>query len=699
MATLTQYLELRDGVSAPLKKMIQAAQNLQRKADSAAASSQRLEVNLDGIGRAALRATPGLESLASVGTSALSRLQSAGEGVMRSINNLKNSINSNINKAIGSTIGQFSLGNIIGDVVLRGVDAAKEQLADLVHTSDEFSGIQARLNLVTGSQEKAIELNEQIYQSALRARGQYDVMADSVSKIAMTAKEAFPDPNTVVPFMENVQKLFAIGGTDAEHQADALLQLTQALGSGKLQGDELRSIAEAAPMLEQVIAEYMGVSIGDIKQLGAEGKITADIIKNAMLGATDEINKKFEKIPLTWENVWTNIATQTTWAFRPVYEQINKIANSDAVKMLARGFVAAASIAAIAISNVISIVMALGENIYNIGAYIGEWLVAAVQIGIEAFQVLATIGIGAFTGLVSAAVLYGTYLAIVNIQTIALAAQQIISAGAAFVMSAASTALSVALRAVSVFASLTSARLAILTAITWALSNPILLIIALVGVVVAAFTAWRIGTVGLGNTISSVFGTIAEVVARCVNFMIDKINTLIGVLNTLAGGINKIFGTNISDIGKIEYKADPQAWGEMARNFSLNDLMPNVDMPDMSDISSKYQLNVGDIPAMSDAGGIGDAAGNMRDTAGNTKATADNTKAMLDAMDIMDEDLKFFRDVAEQEVINKYTTASVDIKVENQNNISSDVDADGMIVHLIDQLGEAMSAGAEAVHP
>ena len=214
----------------------------------------------------------------------------------------------------------------------------------LIKASDAYSGIMARLNLVAGGQEQAIALNEQIYQSALRARGPYDVMADSVSKIAMTAKEAFPDPRTVVPFMENIQKLFNIGGTDIERQKDALLQLTQALGSGKLQGDELRSIAEAAPLIEKYIADYMGVSMGEIKQLGADGEITAEIIKNAILGATDEINKQFETIPMKWEDIWTNIQSRISHAFQPVYVEINKLANSSLVKSFANNLVAAATI-------------------------------------------------------------------------------------------------------------------------------------------------------------------------------------------------------------------------------------------------------------------------------------------------------------------------------------------------------------------
>lgn len=219
MATLTQYLALRDGVSGPLKRMSRAAETLQKRQERVAVASLRAEAALSGIGRTAIQAIPGLTRLGAIGASAMARIQNAGNGAMNTIRNLKRSIS----KELRGTVGQFALGSIVGDVVLRGIDYAREQLAGLVRTADQLSGIQARLNLVTGSQEQAAALNEEIYRSALRARGAYATMADSVSKIGLTAKEAFPDPKEIVPFVENIQKLFAIGGTDAVSQQNAML--------------------------------------------------------------------------------------------------------------------------------------------------------------------------------------------------------------------------------------------------------------------------------------------------------------------------------------------------------------------------------------------------------------------------------------------------------------------------------------------
>lgn len=171
-----------------------------------------------------------------------------------------------VKSAFSGMLSTFTMGNIAANVAMRIADAVAQIPGKLMEASDAYSGMQARLQMVSGSAERTAQMNDMIFQSALRARGSYDGMLDSVSKIAMTAKEAFPDARTVVPFVEEIQKLFAIGGTGVQQQKDAMLQLTQALGSGKLQGDEFRSIAEAAPLIEQMVAKEMGVTQGQLKK-------------------------------------------------------------------------------------------------------------------------------------------------------------------------------------------------------------------------------------------------------------------------------------------------------------------------------------------------------------------------------------------------------------------------------------------------
>lgn len=417
-STLEQFIKMRDGISNPINKATQAVNKLylaeEQMANSTLKAEQSMENmangvknNIAGINKTIPYTIGQLEALGAY-QDKLGRWHGADGKYLkvnidtiqaeRNVSSLKESIES----LKDSLTGSFIIGSIFGDMIFNAIEEIASIPSKLIKASDAYSGIMARLNLVAGGQEQAIALNEQIYQSALRARGPYDVMADSVSKIAMTAKEAFPDPRTVVPFMENIQKLFNIGGTDIERQKDALLQLTQALGSGKLQGDELRSIAEAAPLIEKYIADYMGVSMGEIKQLGADGEITAEIIKNAILGATDEINKQFETIPMKWEDIWTNIQSRISHAFQPVYVEINKLANSSLAKSFANNLVAAATIGANAINGLINNIKWLNnefDNFYNKN----KFAVDTIMVG--------------FGGAISVLGLYGIALASVTTKT------------------------------------------------------------------------------------------------------------------------------------------------------------------------------------------------------------------------------------------------------------------------------------------
>lgn len=806
MPTLEQYIKMKDGISNPINKATQAVNKLYlaeaQMANSTLKAEQSMENmangvknNIAGINKTIPYTIGQLEALGAY-QDKLGRWHNADGkylkinvdtvqaeknvlGLKASIENLKDSLT-----------GSFIIGNIFGDMIFNVISSIASIPSKLIKAADAYSGIMARLNLVAGGQEQAIALNEQIYQSALRARGPYDVMADSVSKIAMTAKEAFPDPRTVVPFMENIQKLFNIGGTDIEHQKDALLQLTQALGSGKLQGDELRSIAEAAPLIEKYIADYMGVSMGEIKQLGADGEITAEIIKNAILGATDKINKQFETIPLKWEDVWTNIQSRVSHAFQPVYAEISKLANSPLVKSFANNLVAAATIGANAIngfinnvkwlSNEISafydknkfaidtIIIGFGSAIGAVGLYGIALAGVAAKTAIlgamskvgyvlqfiayvpTAIKLIRTLGIAQTLTTMSAAEMWGAiflpigavvagvyiltdgfnnlgvvieytfsillgmltsagialggyiaYLAVYNgLQLLATAytfaynTALVVTNASLSIAYARTMAVGIAQRAMAVASLLASGAMAILNAVIS--RNPIPILIGLIVAVVGAFIGWQIASNGLRNTLANVFGSIAGIVADAINFMIAKINGLISAFNAVKELSNEVLGTSFSATGEITYRADKIAFQTGARDFVYNfnplESIKNAmggdinatpyTMPELNNIPNYGALSAGD-----DGG-----------TAKNTKDTADNTQKIADAMDIMDEDLKFMREVAEQEVVNKYTTAKVEINMENINNVTGVADFDGIITHIGEQIAEAAASGAEAVH-
>lgn len=807
-STLEQFIKMRDGISNPINKATQAVNNLylaeEQMANSTLKAEQSMENmangiknNIAGINKTIPYTIGQLEALGAY-QDKLGRWHGADGKYLkvnidtiqaeRNVSSLKESIES----LKDSLTGSFIIGSIFGDMIFNAIEEIASIPSKLIKASDAYSGIMARLNLVAGGQEQAIALNEQIYQSALRARGPYDVMADSVSKIAMTAKEAFPDPRTIVPFMENIQKLFNIGGTNIERQKDALLQLTQALGSGKLQGDELRSIAEAAPLIEKYIADYMGVSMGEIKQLGADGEITAEIIKNAILGATDEINKQFETIPMKWEDIWTNIQSRISHAFQPVYVEINKLANSSLVKSFANNLVAAATIGANAINGLINNIKWLNsefDNFYNKNKFaidtimvgfggaisvLGLYGIALASVTTKtailgviskvgyvlqfiayvptAIKLIRTLGIVQTLTAMSAAEMWGAIflpigavvagiyiltdgfnnLGVVIEYTFSILLGMLTSAGIALsgyiaylavynglqllataytfayntalvvtntslsIAYARTMAVGIAQRAMAVASLLASGAMAILNAVIS--RNPIPILIGLIVAVVGAFIGWQIASNGLRNTLANVFGEIAEFVANSINFMIEKINGLISAFNAVKSTVNEIFGTNLSATSEITYRANPLEYKSGARQLAYN-VYDTITNPfenlgvfnGIDNVPYTTPEGIGNIPSYEDLAG-------KDDTAKNTKDTADNTKKIAEAMDIMDEDLKFMRDIAEQEVINKYTTAKIEINMENINNISKDVDFDGIITYIGEQIAEATANGAEAVH-
>ena len=196
---------------------------------------------------------------------------------------------------------------------LAGTFLGMQSVRWLVNTSDQLTSINARLRLMTGSAEAAAAAQEEIYQAAMRSRGAYADMADFVSQLGTVAGNAFTGTDELIAFAEQIQKQMAISGASGASAQAALVQLTQGLASGTLRGEELNSVLEQTPMIAQTIAEYMGVTTGEMRELASEGKVTAEVVKNAMLGAAEETNAQFEQMPMTWAQVWTmfqNVAIQ-----------------------------------------------------------------------------------------------------------------------------------------------------------------------------------------------------------------------------------------------------------------------------------------------------------------------------------------------------------------------------------------------------
>lgn len=596
--------------------------------------------------------------------------------------------------------------------------------------SDTLTSTTARLNLMNDELQTTQDLQNMIYLSAERSRGAYQATADAVSKLGLMAGDAFGSSEEIVAFMEQVNKQFTIAGTETAGIEAAMLQLTQAMGSGVLRGEEYNSILEQAPNIIQAIADYMDVPKGQLKDMAAEGQITADIVKAAMFAAADETNAKFESMPMTFSQIWTSFQNTALMAFQPVLQRMNEIANSEAFQ----GFVNNAIEA-------LSMVAGIALEIFDL-------LVGVAEIVGENWSWLSPIIYGVAGAL---AVYYGAQLAANAISAIskgihiAMAVAQMIHAAATGTLAAATAAeiaaqngLNAALYACPIvwIIVLIIALIALFYAAVAAVNKFAGTSVSATGIICGAFMVALafIGNifVALWNLVVDVFVLIYNLVAEVANFIgnvfTDPIgavcrlffglaDTVLGILQALASAIDAIFGSNLAGsvqgwrdslggwvdetfgkgdevmakmnaddmkLGRFEYGA---AW-DAGYNFGegIDESISNFDP------SSLFDTNVPSASDYSDlsnyTAGIGDGVGDI----------ADNTGSIADSMDITEEDLKYLRDIAEQETINRFTTAEITIEQTNHNTVSGKIDLDGVVDGLTDAVNEAVDIIAEGVH-
>lgn len=204
-----------------------------------------------------------------------------------------------------------------------GLDVDDSQL------TDKLANTNARVGVTVDDGGSVEELERKIMASAQRSRAAYFDTASAVASMGANAKAAFSSNDELISFIEQVNKQFVIGGADAQGQAAAMLQLKQAMGMGVLRGEELNSVLENAPGIARIIEQYMGIAEGSIKSYAEKGAVTAEVVKDALLGAADETNAAFESMPMTWGQIWTSMQNKALSIFSPILQRINDIANTD----------------------------------------------------------------------------------------------------------------------------------------------------------------------------------------------------------------------------------------------------------------------------------------------------------------------------------------------------------------------------------
>jgi tape measure domain-containing protein len=614
--------------------------------------------------------------------------------------------------------------NELTNTIKRAVAAyvSIQTVGKALNISDELVQTTSRLNMMNDGVQTTAELVNMVYAAAQDARGSFSQMADVVARFGNNAKDAFSSSEEVVAFADLIQKQMTIAGASTQEAANAELQLSQALGSGVLRGDELNSIFEQAPNLIQNIADYLDVPIGKIREMAADGELSADVVKAAIFSAADDINSKFNEMPMTWGQMWQSMQNTALIAFQPVLQRLNDLANSEAFQTFIQGAIEAMATLANILLNVFDLAV-------SIGTFIGDnWsIIAPIVYGIVA----------ALTAYIAISAIVAAINGVMAIAEGVKAAAQMMATGATFAETAAQQGLNAALMAcpltwiIMLILALIVVIFAVCNAIakmTGIANSGFGVITGGVNVVIQFFknlglTVANIA-LGIGNAIaalaSNMMTAFHNAICSVQSWFYNLLSTALSVIEGICSALNKLpfvefdysgissaaddYAAKASEAAgnKEDYQSISDAfnegfttfdafqdgwasdafnagaaWGDgiadKVSNFSLSDVFGQTNIPNVGDYTSGFNDAIAN-------SGVGDSIGNIDDNTGKIK----------DSLDVTEEDLKYLRDIAEQESINRFTTAEVTINQTNNNNVSSDTDLDGFITALDDAMGEAI---------
>lgn len=623
--------------------------------------------------------------------------------------------------------------NELTNTIKRAVAAyiSIQSVGKALNISDELVQTTSRLNMMNDGVQTTAELVNMVYAAAQDARGSFGQMADVVARFGNNAKDAFSSSEEVVAFADLIQKQMTIAGASTQEAANAELQLSQALGSGVLRGDELNSIFEQAPNLIQNIADYLDVPIGKIREMAADGELSADVVKAAIFSAADDINSKFNEMPMTWGRIWQSMQNTALIAFQPVLQRLNDLANSEAFQTFIQGAIEAMATLANILLNVFDLAV-------SIGTFIGDnWsIIAPIVYGIVA----------ALTAYIAISAIVAAINGVMAMAEGVKAAAQMMATGATFAETAAQQGLNAALMAcpltwiIMLILALIVVIFAVCNAIakmTGIANSGFGVITGGVNVVIQFFknlglTVANIA-LGIGNAIaalaSNMMTAFHNAICSVQSWFYNLLSTALSVIEGICSALNKLpfvefdysgissaaddYAAKASEAAgnKEDYQSISDAfnegfttfdafqdgwasdafnagaaWGDgiadKVSNFSLSDVFGQTDIPNVGDYTSGFNDAIAN-------SGVGDSIGNIDDNTGKIK----------DSLDVTEEDLKYLRDIAEQEAINRFTTAEINVDMSGmQNTVNSGDDIDGFMTKLTDSVNEAVDNMTEGVH-
>lgn len=715
MGTIRAAVALYDGVTSPLQSMHKAMGVVLNTFEAMQQASGR------AVDTAAIREAR--EEWAKAGTAF-----DAIEENIRQANNEQQKFNNSIRGGSNSANGLLS---IIKKVAIAAGGIAG--INKVLNISDELASTKARLNLLVDDGGSVEALEQKIMASAQRSRSVYFDTASAVAKLGLNAGNAFDgNMDQVIAFMEQVNKQFVIGGATAQEQSNAMIQLTQAMAAGALRGEELNSILDGAPGIARAIEKYMGIAEGSIKTVAQEGKVTAEVVKNAMFAMADETNAKFDSMPKTWAQIWVDMKNQALSMFAPILTKINQIGNSTKFQKVTTGLINGLAAVANVASSALDILIAIAS------VFVDNW-------GIIQPLVL---------GIAAAMLLYNGYLIANNAITAISNAQKGLAAVQAYKAAVANTTLAATEKAEAMAkASATAAQYGFNAALlacplTWILLI-IIAVIAAIYMIVAAINKLTGSTISATGIICGVVAVAGAFVLNCaigvLNAIIQAIWTIFvapflgiveWILNVCNGGFNSfgdavanligqiigwflnlgkvvttiidaIFGTDWTSVLESLQSA-VTSWGKNENAITLDKNAPTIDYratySGAWDAGYDFGQGIDDkIGGMFDASGLDsmgafDLSNTLDGIYGNTGDTATNTAATADALDIAEEDLAYLRDIAEREAINRFTTAEIKVEQHNENHISKDADLDGIMDAWANDFAEKLEVSEEGVH-
>lgn len=642
-------------------------------------------------------------------------IQEANSAYMRlsqAIGNAERNIRDNVTQqqTFNDTIQQGSghASNLAGMIKRAvGTYATLQSIKGAIGASDDLTQTTARLNLMNDGVQSTDDLVNMVYASAQNARGSFGDMAAVVARFGNNAKDAFDSSAEAVQFANLVQKQMTIAGASTRESSNAMLQLSQALGSGVLRGDELNSVFDQAPNLIQNIADYMNVPVGKIREMAQEGKISANVVKAAIFSAADDINSKFESMPMTWGQLWTSFQNEATKAFQPVLQRLNDMPNNQSFQTFVTNVVNDMAIIAGVVSDIL-------DGIGQVGTFIGDnWSAISPVV----------YGIGA------ALLVFAACMGAVKLVTlIATAAQWVyntalLACPLTWIIALIAVAIGVIIALANHFSGAGHVAKSAFGAICGAV-NVAIQFFKNLGLTVANIA------LGIGNALGAVGKNIVTAFSNAIkkvqSFFYELLSVTLLVIERICAALNELpfiefdysgvsnaamdYARKSVDLAKSkdEYTSVADAFNNgmstyktFQKNWVDNAYRDGANWGDKATkkVKDYFSSKATKMPKKEDyINNLPDNKNIAAATAANTAKTAANTKKTADALSTTAEDLKYIRDMAERSYVNRYTTTNIKISQTNHNKVSSDMDLDGVTEHLRSTLEKQMAAFAEGVH-